>query len=84
MSSSPIDAEGARISSTECPSTFNKRDNEQCRSHHQKMLKKYGTVQKIIAHFKKEEDKSVSSKEEEIALKNTSIMNVPPLQASNQ
>ena len=48
------------------------------------MLKKYGTVQKIIAHFKKEEDKSVSSKEEEIALKNTSIMNVPPLQASNQ
>ena len=48
------------------------RDNEQCRSHHQKMLKKYGTVEKIIRHFQNQEDRSVSSKEDEIDHKNTS------------
>lgn len=29
------------------------RKATQCRSHHQKMLQKYGSVQKIIFHLKK-------------------------------
>ena len=31
----------------------NSRDNEQCRSHHQKMVKKFGKVKKIIEAFVK-------------------------------
>ena len=31
----------------------NGKSNEQCRSHHQKMLQKFGSVENIIAIFKK-------------------------------
>ena len=29
-----------------------KRNSEQCRSHHQKMLKKFKSIENIIAHFR--------------------------------
>ena len=56
------------------------RDNEQCRSHHQKMLKKFGTVQKIIENWKKGDEKSMATKEDDYAVKPTEIMHVAPLE----
>ena len=34
----------------------NDRSNEQCRSHHQKMLKRFGTVENIIKNFRQPEE----------------------------
>ena len=43
----------------------NDRSNEQCRSHHQKMLKRFGTVENIIKNLRKlEEPKKVKIEQE--------------------
>ena len=53
------------------------RNNRQCRSHHQKMMKKYGGVESIILNLTQTsiEDFNLLSKEENLAQKENNIQN---------